>query len=72
MKVSAIVAMAITALLYGGDTTSTVANPIGDVLNALKDTSGNVPSIVGGAAITIRSKAALRSAGVAARILARA
>jgi hypothetical protein len=37
------------ALLYGGDTTSTVGNPIGTVLNALKDTSGNVPAVIGGA-----------------------
>ena len=36
-------------LLYGGDTTSTVANPIGAVLNALADNQGNVPTIVGGA-----------------------
>jgi hypothetical protein len=36
------------ALLYGGDTTSTVGNPIGDVLAALKDTDGNVPEVVGG------------------------
>ena len=36
-------------LLYGGDSTSTVANPIGAVLNALADTKGNVPTIVGGA-----------------------
>jgi hypothetical protein len=36
-------------LLYGGDTTSTVANPIGAVLNALTDSQGNVPTMVGGA-----------------------
>lgn len=36
-------------LLYGGDTTSTVANPIGTVLNALADSQGNVPTMVGGA-----------------------
>ncbi len=36
-------------LLYGGDTTSTVANPISAVLNALADSQGNVPTIVGGA-----------------------
>ena len=35
-------------LLYGGDSTSTVANPIGAVLNALADSQGNVPTIVGG------------------------
>lgn len=36
-------------LLYGGDTTSTVANPISTVLNALADSRGNVPTMVGGA-----------------------
>jgi hypothetical protein len=36
-------------LLYGGDSTSTVANPIGPVLNALADSKGNLPTIVGGA-----------------------
>ncbi|HLK34870.1 MAG TPA: hypothetical protein VKT29_17365, partial [Terriglobales bacterium] len=37
------------ALLYGGDSNSTVGNPIGDVLSALKDSKGNLPTIVGGA-----------------------
>ena len=37
------------ALLYGGDTTSTVGHPISDVLDALQDTHGNKPTIVGGA-----------------------
>ncbi|HKU21836.1 MAG TPA: hypothetical protein VJQ50_12535 [Terriglobales bacterium] len=37
-------------LLYGGDSSSTVANPIGAVLGALTDSKGNVPTIVGGAA----------------------
>jgi hypothetical protein len=37
------------ALLYGGDTNSTVGHPINDVLNALKDSKSNVPVIVGGA-----------------------
>jgi hypothetical protein len=38
------------ALLYAGSTTTTVANPIQDVLNALKDpNSGEVPKMVGGA-----------------------
>lgn len=36
-------------LLYGGDSTSTVANPISAVLSALTDSKGNVPAIVGGA-----------------------
>ena len=38
-------------LLYGGDSTSTVANPINAVLNApeLADNKGNHPTIVGGA-----------------------
>ncbi|MGE5205954.1 MAG: hypothetical protein ACM3PW_10085, partial [Chlamydiota bacterium] len=36
-------------LLYGGDSTSTVANPIGPVLSALADSKGNVPTMVGGA-----------------------
>ncbi|HSB76128.1 MAG TPA: hypothetical protein VLC12_10785 [Terriglobales bacterium] len=40
-------------LLYGGDSTSTVANPIGAVLSALADSKGNVPVIVGGAQHTI-------------------
>jgi hypothetical protein len=36
------------ALLYGGNSTSTVGNPIQDVLTALKDpTTGAIPSIVG-------------------------
>jgi len=42
-------------LLYGGDSTSTVANPIGAVLGALADSNGNVPSIVGGAEHAILS-----------------
>jgi hypothetical protein len=38
------------ALLYAGSTMTTVANPIQDVLNALKDpNSGEVPKMVGGA-----------------------
>ncbi|HET9742315.1 MAG TPA: hypothetical protein VFQ00_06175 [Terriglobales bacterium] len=37
-------------LLYAGNPQGTVANPIGDVLTALKDpTSGEIPVIVGGA-----------------------
>lgn len=35
-------------LLYAGSSTGTVANPISDVLNALKDSGGNAPQIVGG------------------------
>lgn len=35
-------------LLYGGDSTSTVANPISVVLNALADSKGNLPTVVGG------------------------
>ncbi len=36
-------------LLFAGSDQDTVANPITDVLNALADTSGNKPSVVGGA-----------------------
>jgi hypothetical protein len=36
-------------LLYGGSDVDTVANPIGDVLNALRDSGGVAPVIVGGA-----------------------
>src|SRR3954465_11507349 len=36
-------------LLYGGSDVDTVANPIGDVLNALRDSGGVAPMIVGGA-----------------------
>jgi hypothetical protein len=36
-------------LLYAGSDTDTVANPIGDVLNALRDPGGVAPVIVGGA-----------------------
>jgi hypothetical protein len=35
------------ALLYAGSDTDTVGNPVADVLNALKDSSGNVPTFVG-------------------------
>ena len=35
-------------LLYAGDTTSTVANPIASVLAALKDSNGVAPIMVGG------------------------
>jgi hypothetical protein len=36
-------------LLYAGDNLgNTVANPVSDVLNALKDSKGNVPTFVGG------------------------
>jgi hypothetical protein len=52
-------------LLYGGDSTSTVANPIGPVLNALADSKGNVPTIVGAAqhAIVCPTLAAAAPAG---------
>jgi hypothetical protein len=55
-------------LLYGGDTTSTVANPIGAVLNALADSQGNHPTMVGGAehAIVCPSPAAAAPAGAQA------
>ncbi len=36
-------------LLYAGSDIDTVANPIGDVLNALRDSGGVAPVIVGGA-----------------------
>lgn len=38
------------ALLFAGDSTSTVGNPVTDVLPALKDSKGNVPTFVGGVA----------------------
>jgi hypothetical protein len=38
------------ALLFAGSDTDTVGNPIGEVLNAMQDGSGHVPTIVGGAA----------------------
>jgi len=38
------------ALLFAGDGTTTLGNPVSDVLNALKDASGNTPTFVGGAA----------------------
>lgn len=34
-------------LLFGGSTTNTVANPIQDVLSALKDSAGVIPTVVG-------------------------
>ncbi len=37
------------ALLFAGDATTTIANPISDVLNALRDSNNNMPSFVGGA-----------------------
>ena len=37
------------ALLYGGSDTDTVANPVADVLNALQDNQGNLPTFVGSA-----------------------
>jgi hypothetical protein len=42
-------------LLYAGDSTSTIGNPIADVLNALKDTANppHVPTIVGGSQHTV-------------------
>jgi hypothetical protein len=36
-------------LLYAGSDSDTVANPIADVLGALKDSKGNAPTFVGGA-----------------------
>ena len=36
-------------LLYAGSSTGTVANPIADVFNQLKDSGGNTPQMVGGA-----------------------
>jgi len=37
------------ALLFAGSDTDTVANPIGDVLLAMADSSNHVPTVVGGA-----------------------
>ncbi|MFL6301146.1 MAG: Ig-like domain-containing protein [Terriglobales bacterium] len=46
-------------LLYAGNDTDTVANPIGDVLNALKDpSSGDIPAVVGGAQHAVACAAA--------------
>lgn len=60
-------------LLYGGDSTSTVANPIAAVLTALKDSSGNVPTIVGGgthAVVCPKAAAAAPAAALATAPLA--
>lgn len=61
-------------LLYGGDTTSTVANPIGAVLSALADSQGNHPTIVGGAehsiACPVTAGAAPASAQATASLMA--
>jgi hypothetical protein len=38
------------ALLYGGSDTDTVGNPVSDVLHALEDGQGNLPTFVGSAA----------------------
>jgi hypothetical protein len=38
------------ALLYGGSDTDTVGHPVADVLSALKDSQGNLPTFVGSAA----------------------
>jgi hypothetical protein len=35
------------ALLYGGSDTDTVGNPVSDVLSALQDSQGNLPTFVG-------------------------
>jgi hypothetical protein len=37
------------ALLYGGSDTDTVGNPVSDVLSALQDSQGNLPTFVGSA-----------------------
>jgi len=61
------------ALLYAGDNTSTVGNPIGDVLNALQDSSTkSFPTMVGGGdhavscAPTATAQSAQAAAGAAA------
>jgi hypothetical protein len=54
-------------LLYGGDSSSTVANPIGAVLGALTDSNGNVPSIVGGAQHPIACPAGATAAPASAQ-----
>jgi hypothetical protein len=41
------------ALLFADDSTTSLGNPVSDVLNALKDTSGNLPTFVGGAAHSV-------------------
>ena len=41
------------ALLFAGDSTTTIGNAIDDVLNALPDNSGNFPTFVGGAQHTV-------------------
>jgi hypothetical protein len=41
------------ALFFAGDANSAVGNPVADVLAALKDSSGNAPTFVGGAEHTV-------------------
>jgi hypothetical protein len=54
------------ALLYAGSTMTTVANPIQDVLNALKDpNSGELPKMVGGADHAVGCSAGAQSQVVA-------
>jgi hypothetical protein len=54
------------ALLYAGSSTTTVANPIQDVLSALKDpNSGEVPKMVGGADHAVSCSAGAQSQVVA-------
>ena len=61
------------ALLFGGGATNTVANPIQDVLNALKDpTSGAVPSLVGGGQHAIACPASPAAAALRASALSEA
>lgn len=57
------------ALLYGGSTTDTVANPIQDVVTALSNGAGNTLTIVGGAdhAVSCEPTAAANSTQVGAQ-----
>lgn len=52
-------------LLYAGSSTGTVANPIRDVLNQLKDSGGNTPQMVGGANHAVACPAAPQSEATA-------
>jgi hypothetical protein len=57
------------ALLYGGNSTGTVGNPIQAVLTALKDNSGAVPAVVGGAQHSVACPASSAAAQTKAAML---
>ena len=57
-------------LLYGGDSTSAVANPIGAVLPALADSKGNIPTVVGGPEHAIACPAVATAAPANAQVSA--